>query len=175
MANSEKKLFEFEERNNSFVKKSEMHPGRSNHVFVEVMLTGELVAIVSWDWEQSMNQTKSFTISNNSWRHLPKLVNERHSLSACTLSNSFIYQLYCYVVHLFDRWFIGYKLRVVFEHDRAVELCVVTKLQRGDALEECILVGAVQRSEAVAVGLVRYQQEPDHDIRGLVGNGPSRA
>lgn len=40
-----------------------------------------------------MNQTESFTISNNSWRHLPKLVEERHSLSACTLGNSFIYAI----------------------------------------------------------------------------------
>lgn len=70
-----------------------MHSGRSNHAFVEVMLTGELVAIGGWDGEQSMNQTESFTISNNSWRHLPKLVEERHSLSACTLGNSFIYAI----------------------------------------------------------------------------------
>lgn len=88
-----KKLFEFDERNNSLVEKSEMHSGRSNHAFVEVMLTGELVAIGGWDGEQSMNQTESFTISNNSWRHLPKLVEERHSLSACTLGNSFIYAI----------------------------------------------------------------------------------
>jgi len=45
-----------------------MHSGRSNHAFVEVTLTGELIAIGGWDGEQSMNQTEAFTISNNSWR-----------------------------------------------------------------------------------------------------------
>lgn len=50
-----KKLFEFDERSSSLIEKSEMHSGRSNHAFVEVTLTGELVAIGGWDGEQSMN------------------------------------------------------------------------------------------------------------------------
>ena len=70
-----------------------MHSGRSNHAFVEVLLTGELIAIGGWDGEQSMNQTEAFTIGNNSWRSLPRLVEERHSLSACRLGNSFIYAI----------------------------------------------------------------------------------
>lgn len=32
-----------------------MYSGRSNHAFVEVTLTGELVAIGGWDGEKSMN------------------------------------------------------------------------------------------------------------------------
>ena len=88
-----KKLFEFDERSNALIEKSEMHSGRSNHAFVEVTLTGELIAIGGWDGEQSMNQTEAFTIGNNSWRHLPRLVEERHSLSACRLGNSFVYAI----------------------------------------------------------------------------------
>jgi hypothetical protein len=55
--NGRKKLFVFDERNNQLVEKSEMHSGWSDHAFVEVLITGEQVAIGGWDGEQSMNQT----------------------------------------------------------------------------------------------------------------------
>ena len=50
-----KKLFEFDERNQILIEKSEMFSGRSNHAFVEVLSTGELVAIGGWDGERAMN------------------------------------------------------------------------------------------------------------------------
>ncbi len=68
-----------------------MHFGRSNHAFVEVPLTGELIAIGGWDGERSMSQTEGFNVEANTWRILPKLVEERHSLSACPMGNSYIY------------------------------------------------------------------------------------
>lgn len=45
-----------------------MFSGRSNHAFVEVTLTGELIAIGGWDGEKSMNQTEGYNISSNLWR-----------------------------------------------------------------------------------------------------------
>ena len=86
-------MFEFDERNDYLLEKSEMHFGRSNHAFVEVTLTGELIAIGGWDGEKSMCQTEGFTTSSNTWRHLPRLVEERHSLSACRIGSSFIYAI----------------------------------------------------------------------------------
>lgn len=50
-----KKLFEFDERGVTLIEKAEMHFGRSNHAFVEVLTTGELVAIGGWDGEKSMS------------------------------------------------------------------------------------------------------------------------
>lgn len=50
-----KKLFEFDEINSILIEKSEMFSGRSNHAFVEVTKTGELVAIGGWDGEKSMS------------------------------------------------------------------------------------------------------------------------
>ncbi|CDW85029.1 kelch motif family protein [Stylonychia lemnae] len=88
-----KKLFEYDERNGVLIEKSEMHYGRSNHAFVEVTLTGELIAIGGWDGEKSMSQAEGFAMNGNSWRHLPRLVEERHSLSACRLGDSFVYAI----------------------------------------------------------------------------------
>jgi hypothetical protein len=70
-----------------------MYSGRSNHAFVEVTLTGELVALGGWDGEKSMNQTEGYNIGSNMWRQLPRLTEERHSLSACRLGNSMIYAI----------------------------------------------------------------------------------
>ena len=50
-----KKLFEFDEKNSVLIEKSEMFFGRSNHAFVEVIETGELIAIGGWDGEKSMS------------------------------------------------------------------------------------------------------------------------
>jgi len=47
-------LFEFDERNWTLIERSEMINGRSNHAFVEIPLTGELVAIGGWDGERAM-------------------------------------------------------------------------------------------------------------------------
>lgn len=88
-----KKLFEYDERNGILIEKSEMHHGRSNHAFVEVTLTSELVAIGGWDGEKSMSQAEGFALNGNVWRHLPRLVEERHSLSACRLGDSFVYAI----------------------------------------------------------------------------------
>ncbi len=75
------------------IEKSEMHFGRSNHAFVEVFTTGELIAIGGWDGEKSMSQVEGFALNSNSWRHLPRLVEERHSLSACRVGDSYIYAI----------------------------------------------------------------------------------
>jgi hypothetical protein len=40
-----RKLFEFDERNLTLIERSEMINGRSNHAFVEIPMTGELIAI----------------------------------------------------------------------------------------------------------------------------------
>lgn len=86
-----KKLFELDERANCLVEKSEMFFGRSNHAFVEVL--GELVAIGGWDGEKSMSQVEGFALNANSWRHLPRLVEERHSLSACRVGEAYVYAI----------------------------------------------------------------------------------
>ena len=70
-----------------------MFSGRSNHAFVEVLSTGELVAIGGWDGERAMNQVEGFNLQTNQWRHLPKLVEERHSLAACRLGQSYLYAI----------------------------------------------------------------------------------
>lgn len=88
-----KKLFEYDERNSALIEKSEMHFGRSNHAFVEVLSTGELIAIGGWDGEKSMSQVEGFALNANNWRHLPRLVEERHSLSACRVGDSYIYAI----------------------------------------------------------------------------------
>lgn len=80
-----KKLFELDERNETLIEKAEMQFGRSNHAFVEVPLTGDLVAIGGWDGDRSMGQCEGFSVRNEEWRELPRLVEERHSLSACLL------------------------------------------------------------------------------------------
>ena len=49
-----RKLFEFDERNWTLIERSEMINGRSNHAFVEIPMTGELVAIGGWDGERAM-------------------------------------------------------------------------------------------------------------------------
>lgn len=67
--------------------------GRSNHAFVEIPMTGELVAIGGWDGERAMAQTEGYSIRQNQWRQLPKLAEERHSLTACLLGQSFIYAI----------------------------------------------------------------------------------
>lgn len=43
-----RKLFEFDERNLTLIDRSEMINGRSNHEFVEIPMTGELIAIGEW-------------------------------------------------------------------------------------------------------------------------------
>lgn len=67
--------------------------GRSNHAFVEIPLTGEFIAIGGWDGERAMSQTEGFSIKANLWKQLPKLAEERHSLTACLLGQSFIYAI----------------------------------------------------------------------------------
>jgi len=52
---------------------------------VEVPFTGDLVAIGGWDGDRSMGQCEGFSTRNEEWRELPRLVEERHSLSACLL------------------------------------------------------------------------------------------
>ena len=88
-----RKLFEFDERNWTLIERSEMINGRSNHAFVEIPLTGELIAIGGWDGERAMAQTEGFSIRTNMWKSLPKLAEERHSLTACLLGQSFIYAI----------------------------------------------------------------------------------
>lgn len=39
--------------------------GRSNHAFVEIPMTGELIAIGGWDGERAMAQTEGFSIRTN--------------------------------------------------------------------------------------------------------------
>jgi len=63
-----RKLFEFDERNWTLIERSEMINGRSNHAFVEIPLTGELVSIGGWDGERAMAQTEGFSIRSNSWK-----------------------------------------------------------------------------------------------------------
>ena len=88
-----RKLFEFDEKNWTLIERNEMINGRSNHAFVEIPLTGELVAIGGWDGERAMAQTEGFSIRSNTWKPLPKLAEERHSLTACLLGQSFIYAI----------------------------------------------------------------------------------
>lgn len=59
-----------------------MQFGRSNHAFVEVKLLKDLIAIGGWDGEKSMSQVEAYNIQTNQWRQLPRLCEERHSLSA---------------------------------------------------------------------------------------------
>jgi len=87
-----KKLFEFEEASERLIERQDMHFGRSNHAFIQVKETGELVAIGGWDGEKSMSQVEGYSISRNQWRVLPRLVEDRHSLSACQCQN-FVYAI----------------------------------------------------------------------------------
>ena len=68
-----------------------MFHGRSNHAFVELTHTGELIAIGGWDGEKSMSDTEGFSVGQNQWRHLPRLTEARHSLSACRVGHTYIY------------------------------------------------------------------------------------
>jgi hypothetical protein len=42
------------------IERSEMINGRSNHAFVEIPMTGELIAIWGWDGERAMAQSDGF-------------------------------------------------------------------------------------------------------------------
>jgi len=88
-----KKLFELDEQTERLIEKADMHYGRSNHAFVQADMNGELVAIGGWDGEKSMSHVEGYSASMNTWRILPRLVEERHSLSVCRCGPSFLYAI----------------------------------------------------------------------------------
>lgn len=69
----------------------EMHYGRSNHAFID--FGEDLISIGGWDGEKAMSSVEAYSITGKIWRHMPRLVEERHSLSACRVGENFIYAI----------------------------------------------------------------------------------